>query len=264
MRVPEVIVSVAHSPHISTWEVTANALMRHFTDSEIFVIVPDSDVRNFRAVTDNAIRVVPETKVVGKLAKVLRKRIGTEARSRFGWYLQQFIKLEFIASHSPGNDTLIWDADTVPLRPINFYGPNDSVYFFQGKGLHQPYLDQLSRLWGRPCKTEISFVAQTMLVPADWMEMLVRDLEDGTGKPWWRRVIDSIDFSERSGFSEYEMLGNYFSMRFPSQVSSVEGKWDRNGWNHFSSGAETLKTGGLVAETLDLDFVAFELWQKPQ
>lgn len=42
---------------------------------------------------------------------------------RFGWYYQQFLKMEFARSRYAKDYYLIWDSDTIPLNPVSFLTP---------------------------------------------------------------------------------------------------------------------------------------------
>ena len=46
---------------------------------------------------------------------------------RFGWYYQQFLKMEFARSRYAKDYYLIWDSDTIPLNPVSFLTPEKMV-----------------------------------------------------------------------------------------------------------------------------------------
>lgn len=64
-----------------------------------------------------------------KLRKVFEKK---EINfKRFGWYLQQFIKMNY--SFCTDKQYIVWDIDTIPLKEISFY--QDGKYLFECKYL---------------------------------------------------------------------------------------------------------------------------------
>jgi FkbM family methyltransferase len=81
-----------------------------------------------------------------------------------------------------------------------------------------------------PISYSRSFIAQCIPAKGYWMHDLINYLEKtNASSNWIVKIIDSIDFSEYSGFSEYELLGNFFISKYPDEFKPQKGLWMRSG-----------------------------------
>jgi hypothetical protein len=196
---------------------------------------------------------------VSEFDTYLKKRIEPINPKRYGWYIQQLIKLEYCFQARSEDRILIWDADTIPLRLPEVFSGDGAVFPYTDSSIHYPYRDNIRRLLDIEPPGEYSFVAQCFPIHGRWATALRAELEWKHKARWWKSIIDSIDFSENSGFSEYELLGSFVTQRFGGLVKPNPGKWERNGWNIFSQVSDV--RFGSLRESADPDFVAFENWQ---
>ena len=64
----------------------------------------------------------------GRICALLKKHGMSDYRP--GWYFQQFLKFAFALSDYCTTDYyLSWDADTIPIREITIFSPQDKPYF---------------------------------------------------------------------------------------------------------------------------------------
>jgi len=143
-----------------------------------------------------------------KVLALLEFRIGSGDRA--GWYFQQFLKLGW-AFRSTFKHYLVWDADTIPLRKIDFFDECDKVYFTPKDEYHVPYFTTLEKIFDGAVKkkTPYSFIAEHMMIDCQLMKEMIARI---TPEPlFWERIIDCISTSDLagSGFSEFETFGNY-------------------------------------------------------
>lgn len=143
------------------------------------------------------------------IAPIARARIDYRwnGMDRSGWLFQQLLKL---ASDEIGekDSFLVLDADTLLTRPQIFWhrgGPviNHSLEY------HQPYFAAYRRLLGTPVSSPLSFISHHMLWEKSVLTELKREIEELHSKPWYEAIIDATDRREPSGFSEYELYGNF-------------------------------------------------------
>lgn len=148
---------------------------------------------------------------------------GRNAEKRAGWYLQQMIKLGY-ARRSQEEAYLVWDADTIPLRGLQFYDydKKKSIFLSGGSHHHLVYYKSISRLFGqeiRPTR-EHTYVAHYMLMQNSIMSDMLDRIESNTkleGMAWWEKIMYSIapeDIGE-SGFSEFETYGEFVGLYYP-------------------------------------------------
>src|SRR5713226_6538965 len=75
-----------------------------------------------------------------------------------GWYFQQLLKLSF-GFHRPENDFyLIWDADTIPLRQLEFFDDEGRMLFTIAGEHHEPYFETYRWLLQEEPNREFSFI----------------------------------------------------------------------------------------------------------
>jgi hypothetical protein len=245
---------------LKTWQTTSLFLLKYLECDSYTLIVPKEDISTFIKKTPSEFTVLPEEDFVGDLGMQLRIR-HKGLNIRTGWYLQQFIKLSFLYRErfSEGS-SLIWDADTAPLKKINFFD-NGKVFFYSSSEYHEPYFETIYMLLQLRKEIIPSFVAQCMACPNLWTLDFFNHLENSYEKDWIEIISESVNFKEESSFSEYETLGTYFYSKFSKQMlfkSSTN--WQRHG-NGLIGRPYNLKFISWLLSA-KYDFIAFEKWDK--
>lgn len=180
--------------------------------------------------------------------------------ARYGWYLQQFLKLSAVDEFNEKN-VLIWDADTIPLKPLTFFTPEGTPTFYIATEYHLPYFQAIDKLLALDKAVAHLFISQNMPIPAGWGQSCLREIEKRHACAWHEAILKEVDFKQQSGFSEYETLGTYFIHRWPSQVKFRHDRWIRNGSEQM--GRRPGNADQLRSEDFEgADFVAFEWWDK--
>jgi len=127
---------------------------------------------------------------------------------RRGWLYQQLIKLK---SDVLGNakHLLILDSDTVFIRPARFDSAGSiALQYFEYT--HPSYMSHLRKLFPDFEHTQTSFICHHMFLNKSTLANIRKDIELlHPGKSWWKTIIDLVDTSQMSGFSEYETIGHY-------------------------------------------------------
>ncbi|MDR3465417.1 MAG: DUF6492 family protein, partial [Xanthobacteraceae bacterium] len=133
---------------------------------------------------------------------------------RAGWLYQQLLKLaaDAVASSS---DYLLLDADTVLTRRQAFM-VGDRPVLLHSDEFHKPYFDVASELLGIPPRSLLSCVAHNMQISGPRLQALRQHLEQRHGRPWHAAILDAVDYSAVSGFSEYELYGQWCLARYPA------------------------------------------------
>lgn len=151
----------------------------------------------------------------------LTRRIGSGARA--GWYFQQMLKMALCGRGEVAPHYLIWDSDTIALRPLIFF--DDS-----GRSLVNPktervasYFDWMRKALKLERQVRFSFISEHLMVAKESMRELIAafsgvPVDSGT---WVWRLLDLIDDRHlgRSGFSEYETYGNFVASRHPDSFT---------------------------------------------
>ena len=244
-----------------TWKVASQYIVRFIAAKRNKVYVPDGEVDFFKSITPSAFEVVGESIFTQHFAGEIKRRRPTRIADQFGWYLQQLIKLYAIKACNPNEVVLIWDADTVPIRPLSFVDAQGKLVYYKSDEHHPPYFETIARLLDLRKKVDFSFIAQCFVLKASWFGDFCRQLEERHQTGWVKALLDSIDFEEGNGFSEYETLGTFISHHYPDQITYSDNPWLRLG--NSTLGHVAFLSDRLIAGKLShYDFVSFEKWDR--
>ena len=253
------VVCVAERSKIPVWRYASVALPQRIKAESYRLIVPSLDLETFTACSPREFHVESEDRYIADFGPYLKACMAEWNEERYGWYLQQLIKLEALKRLAEaGKVGLIWDADTIPLKQISFFDRGQTL-LYRGEEHHTPYFQVISRLLNMNRIVSHSFVAQCFPCQPRWILSLCEEIEQTHGAPWWKALIDNIDFRERSGFSEYETLGTFVSHRFPNDWNWNHRKWTRDGYSTLGTPQEAYERS--VNGDVGLDFAAFEHWE---
>lgn len=260
------IISMCHKAHTDVWKLTSDFLPIFLNADEFIVYVPEDEVTFFTTITNPKIRVLSQSTLGASYRNHLKNTISAAGNAtRFGWYLQQFYKIEALLSHSANADILvIWDADCVPLREIPLLNESMQILYMNASTeFHKPYFDNINRLLGLKRVQSQTFVIPGFPIRNIWITEFISFIEAKHGCVWSDAIINTTDFSLLSGFSETETLGTWVANSYPYAWSSFRGKWERLGQSRFGhvSNVESKQLLKIGAKN-DLDIVTFEKWDK--
>ena len=256
-----VTISVCCLKDIDAWEVVARHLPRRVHAERHHLIVPDDEVRAFEARTPSSFDVIGESRYVSDVTDVIASRMPSGRTSRVGWYLQQIVKLRALAELHDDEVAVIWDADTVPLKRLTFIDECHRLVHWKGTENCAPYFECIDRLLGMEKAVEYSFIAQCLAIRGRWMRDFIDLVEKRHGRPWLEAILESIDFSQQCGFSEYETLGTFLSREHSDEIIATERPWLRQGRWRIGEAANVDQPWAWPF-LWGFDFVAFEGWQE--
>lgn len=139
-----------------------------------------------------------------------------------GWYLQQFLKMGFaLSDYAKKKYYLTWDADTIPMKEIEFYDDGGKPYFTMKDEYHIPYFDTIKKIFGLEKKVKESFISENMIFEVGLMKEIISKIEisDMKGENWCERIINSMPTNDKNGFSEFETYGTYVSNYYPQKYA---------------------------------------------
>ena len=196
----------------------------------IVVAVPAEDRSAVQAGLGSAIHVIDENVLLKGLDResFRRRPIPLFPRS-FGWYLQQFLKIEY-CRQSEAQHCLVWDADTVPLLPFEFLDADGRMFLTSAKEFHTPYFYTIRELFGPSAPSRTSFISQHMFVECSSMRSMCRLIVERHTVGHWTDALGRIleKHPDRANlFSEYETYANYMLLFEPDKVVTRELCWSR-------------------------------------
>lgn len=257
------VVSVCAKKDLSIWSMVAKYLPQYIPANHYSVYVPDSELKKFKEITNPDIEVCPESSLIGGLSKVLFDHLAIENRDRFGWYLQQLIKIAAIYNQPKDATVLIWDADTLPLKPLSFVNQHNVLELYSSSEYRSSYFDFIERILNLKKISDRSFIAQCMPVRAYWIHEMASQIESRYSDGWLKSLIMQIDPKEPAGFSEYETIGTFIAHKYPDAWYMPKRSWCRNGVSLIGS-PQYLSRFELRGLAKEYDFISFERWDRPR
>lgn len=193
--------------------------------------------------------------------KTLEKAGGNPAFS--GWFLKQFLTFSF-SFICDDEYYLVWDSDTMPLRPMSFFDEQTKKPIFTLKREYVPqYFKTLKKLLGMDKIRAESFISEHLMIKPSFCIEMCREIENNKaikGKYFWEKCIYACNFSDWSQpFADYETYPTFVMYRYPEAYECKKRDTLRPGVEFF--GAEPSEKV-LEWVSKDFDIVSFEHWGK--
>ena len=199
---------------------TIPAVLSHFTFDKLYAVAKQDDLTILSSRFGEQVIAVDEDSLSehltqNQVAAYIDSRIGKSYRS--GWYFQQFIKLQFSYLDGISSNYLVWDADAIPLRPIQFIDSSNQVFLAKSNEYHLPYFKVIKRLIGIDKQVSHSFITEHMVFTKKHVQDMIAEILGSADMVWWKVVLDKVESEDMklSGFSEYELYGNYVTNKVP-------------------------------------------------
>lgn len=225
---------------------------------DIIVAARSEEVLEMQRRLGDAAQVWDENKMIpGMTIDELRKLPITSFPKGAGWYYQQLLKYAFCFHRETEDDYLIWDGDTIPLRPMEFFDPQGRLIFTKGNEYHAPYFETYQRLLGCDASYEFSFISQHMPVRKSHLREMLALIEQRVPSEgnWAWKIMRSLPSQGINLFSEYETFGHYMKQRHPDETVFRDVPWLREGTKTYGFPP---KKRDLRAMAKNYFFVAFE------
>ena len=227
------------------------------------LITRKEDFGRFRNACGSSLRLWDENELVPSMTLTELKKAPLPFFPRgAGWYFQQFLKYAFVDVSNESDYFLIWDADTILLRPIDLFDENDIPYYTEADEYHLPYFDTFEALFGEPADRTHSFISQHQLVSKAVLRQMLAEIETKhpSSKGWAWAIIENLKGEGSNLFSEYETYGHYLKMRHPGTFSTRTREWTRRGGGRMGIPPWSMRLRQLAKY---YDFAAFEVTASP-
>ena len=209
---------------------------------KIIISVPDEDYN--LALTEFSLLKLKAELIIKKDSDIINKKDRVFIKKSlkkfnncrmYGWYIQQFAKLAMLELESKsGGCSLIWDMDTIPLRPLCFFSNKDDVLnCFYSTSYHEEYFNTIRKIFGLEKVTVNSFIGQSLPVSNRYYLEFINELEGLDSKGWLSNLILSINYKAAAAFSEYETIGTYIESKHPGAYVFVDTNWKRDAYREF-------------------------------
>ncbi len=246
---------VAEQSVIPILPIVLQGLQRNGNPKTVTVVVPARQLKAFAHVVGSNAVLVNEEEVLPNWDLDRVRSILPAFPHRAGWYLQQFLKLQF-GHFANTPEYVIWDADTVLLRPLSLADDKNFVVN-RSREYHQPYFETFQRLFGYPAPLRCSVISQYMRVETGIITEMQAEIEKRHGKHWVEAILSVLAGKSESEFSEYETYANYLANRDPKKLVVGHSKWFRHGTGIVGEGS-LLTLQKLEKVFQDYSYVSFE------
>jgi hypothetical protein len=155
---------------------------------------------------------------------------------RWGWYLQQLLKIHahtFISDISEYYLTI--DCDTIFIKPTSFFDNDIPLYNYVDDKVHQPYLDHMKRMHnGLIHSSSYSGICHHMIFNTKILNGMYKyieteyNLKNNTSYSFAEIFLICIDdnWFLRAGASEYEIYFNYLHIHHKNEFKLRKLYWD--------------------------------------
>ena len=228
------VVTICSLKHADVWKLTSRLLPQFLEADNFYVYVPQSEVSEFRKITNSKIQVLSQDLLGKDYYQSLSDKVSfCENAKRFGWYLQQFYKIEALVNLDHTH-LVIWDADCVPLTQMDLFDKSGNpIYMLASQEYHKTYFETIFKLLKISKLQSFSFVIPGFPILKTWVSEFIEDIELGNKSAWHQSIIDCTPFGEASGFSETETLGTWIANRHPDSWGTFPLTWERFGQKRF-------------------------------
>ena len=235
------------------------SLHRHLEVERAIVAVPGDDLSRFRRTLPDFVELVNEDKVIPGVTRDRIKAGNPGGRPESaGWYLQQFLKLALVAARPSDEPVLVWDMDTVLLRPLVFVDGNGRALMTESDEWHEPYFRTIRKILGIEVRTGRSFIAQHQVMEPPIVRSLLARFGQLPGgcDPWPIKLLKSLPDQGTNLFSEYETHGQFLLACHPDRMQWRQLPWLRSGASLTWFGKPSRRLLAVLAR--DYAFAAFE------
>jgi hypothetical protein len=207
-------------------------LQRFVAMKQLHVITARRDFKYFEDALGREVALIDENEMIPTVTLPALKVIPLARLSQgHGWYFQQLLKFQFAFVKPEDDHYLIWDADTVPLRPLEFFDAQGRMLLTKAQEYHRPYFQTYEKILGRPAQREFSFIAQHMLIRKSILRELLGEIEHHCpgNENWAWKIMRNLDGEGSNRFSEYETYGHYLKEKHAAEAMFRDLPWLRHG-----------------------------------
>lgn len=138
------------------------------------------------------------------------KVITQSGKNRSGWIFQQLLKLS--GNIGKNRYFIVIDSDHILIKPHTFITNKEKHVFYQSKEYYYPYYENIKKLIGSFPFQHLSYIAHKMVFDKEklvQLRNLIESKNSYTKDSWDKIIINSLNKSYDSSFSEFELYGHF-------------------------------------------------------
>lgn len=147
--------------------------------------------------------------------------------NRSGWLFQQLLKMS--ANIGTCNHYVTIDSDHILIQQHTFLAKDDKPVLYLSEERNPAYRDNIHRLLPNS-KINLnpwSFVAHKMLFSKKLLKQLQNQIiAENNGNTWIEAILKKYDHTQISGFSEFELYGNFIKQKHLLPWKQIELRYE--------------------------------------
>jgi hypothetical protein len=228
---PMEVVSACLARDLPVYRHTYRSLRRHLPEASVHVVTRRADFARFEDACQGVVLWDEDEMVPGMTLNGLKRHPLPFFPAGAGWYFQQFLKLAFVQSRPGDGHCLVWDADTILLRDLDWFDPEGRPYVTRASENHPPYLETFEALFGERPVRDFSYISQHQVMSKPLLRRMLAEIEerhpDAGGWAW--AIVKNLRGEGTNLFSEYETYGHYAALRDSGGTAVRDLPWTRAG-----------------------------------
>ena len=205
-------------------------LKKIYQEIKIYIICPTQDFFEFKKKLNyKEIEILKEDSIISlnefnKIFEELSKQIQykSEFKKRLNWYYQQILKISFTLDfiNKKKENIIIWDADTIILKKIDFFKNGNSIMYGNFYEFHRAYYITNKMILKIVPNYYISFLNQFIAISVEDGKFLTQKFlnneTENIPKTLSKLILGNIFLAHKeyngSMFSEYELIGQALNL----------------------------------------------------
>lgn len=178
---------------------------------EIYLLVKEKQFQGLSVI----IEVVKENDLI---PDEIRQLVAIKFSKRYGWILQQLIKLTHCYKVETRN-ILILDSDTILTSDIKWIDADGNQVLFVSPEFNEPYYEHFFELTGEIPNRKLSFVAHQMVIQTELLRFFIKSIGFNNINDFIKRALELASSNEESCMSiDYEFYGQMMMKNHRSHV----------------------------------------------
>lgn len=210
------VVIVAMKKDLATLEICIDSVRRNLLHpiGTVFIVSPVSEEiaglctrKQCSFVSEDAVLPIRRTDI---------DYLGPDGQDRSGWLFQQLLKYGMSGLVEQEHYYVI-DADTVLVTQQRFEDAGRLVLLHSDE-FHRPYFSVCGNLLRITPTILLSCVAHQMFFSVSRLQAMLATIGASSTHGWWESILENVDYSDNSGFSEFETYGQWCMKEYSGET----------------------------------------------
>jgi hypothetical protein len=230
--IPFEVFTACRRRDLVTLRYAVERLRTHLEPKDIVVATARKNFGPFERALGSAVKLVDEDELIPGMTLAGIRHLSIQYFPRAaGWYFQQLLKYAWCFQNASIAHYLVWDADTILLKPLSFFDEQGRLLMTKSKEYHAAYFETFEKLFGVPASYEFSFISQHQMVDKMLLQEMLRTIAARfpASLNWAWAILQTLPSIGKNLFSEYETYGHWLKYYHPDRLRYRDVPWLREG-----------------------------------